>query len=113
MKTNGETKRNRETLQPETCQEAGKAIWAKIKLWEKLVKTYLQNGYKMPDRQCKIRVSGVAYKVLDRGEITVFCDAEGKALFDMENKRLEKEYALLGVQKGAEPINSDREEGKE
>lgn len=109
METNGVTERNRKALQSETWKEAGKAIWAEIHLGEKLVRAYLQNGYKAPDKQCDIEVSGVTYKVLDRGEITVFYDADGNTLFDMENSKLAEEAANLEEQSELEKDANETE----
>lgn len=57
-----------------------------------MVKEYLKNGYKSPDKEYEAVVFGNAHKVLKRENVTVFHDISGAALFDVENARLEREY---------------------
>lgn len=64
--------------------------------WERVVDEYLKNGYKKDCSQYELTVFGVTYKVLKRGEVTAFYDADGNTLFDVTNERLEKEYEWLG-----------------
>lgn len=63
--------------------------------WNQVVREYLNNGYKGEGKETEIVAVGVKYKVLNRGEVTAFYDADGNTLFDVENKRLEKEYEWL------------------
>ncbi len=60
-----------------------------------IVKQYLRDGYADGDRQNDIEVSGITYKVLDRGEVTAFYDALGNTLFSVENEKLAAEYAEM------------------
>lgn len=63
--------------------------------WNQVVNEYLRTGYKEESSQHNVTVFGLNYKVLKRGEVTVFYDADGNTLFDVENERLEKEYEWL------------------
>lgn len=63
--------------------------------WNKVVNEYLRSGYKEESNQKDISVLGVTYKVLKRGEVTAFYNADGNTLFDVENNRLEEEYNWL------------------
>lgn len=60
--------------------------------WANLVKDYLKTAYKGGDADTEIVSWGVTYKVLRRENVTVFYDVDGNTLFDVENKRLEREY---------------------
>ncbi len=75
-------------------------------MWGRLVRDYLKTAYFGEAAEAEIVSEGVTYKVLNRGEVTAFYDADGNTLFDVENKRLEKEYGRL-VQKNppADPEN--------
>lgn len=79
--------------------------------WEQVVKEYLRRGYSKADSNTEIVVIGEIYKILKRPEVTVFYDAAGNTLFDVENKRLEEEYELL-MSNGAGAIQ-DHEESDE
>lgn len=63
--------------------------------WAELVRNYLKTAYSEENTQAEIISFGVTYKVLRRGKVTVFYDAGGNTLFDVENTRLEKEYAWI------------------
>lgn len=63
--------------------------------WDQVVKEYLRSGYDAEDNSPDIVVMGETYKTLRRPEVTVFYDAAGDTLFDVTNKRLEKEYEWL------------------
>jgi len=80
---------NKEFLKSGTFDELGDAMRAEI------VKGYLRGGYAGGDKQHDIEVSGITYKVLDRGEVTAFYDALGNALFSVENEKLAAEYAEM------------------
>ena len=61
-------------------------------VWGEAVREYLKTAYHRENAQAEIVSDGIVYKVLDRGEVTAFYDADGNTLFDVENQRLEKEY---------------------
>lgn len=61
-------------------------------VWGNMVREYLQTVYSKEDKQADVVSDGVTYKILKRREVTVFYDSDGNTLFDVENKRLEKEY---------------------
>lgn len=63
--------------------------------WGNLVREYLKTAYAGEDVHADVVSDGVAYKVLRRREVTVFYDADGNTLFDVENKRLEKEHGYV------------------
>lgn len=63
--------------------------------WANLVKKYLTTAYLENTPQAEVEAWGVTYKVLRREKITVFYDADGNTLFDVENERLKKEYAWI------------------
>lgn len=87
--------------------------------WANLVRRYLETAYSEENPQAEIVSDGVTYKVLRREKVTAFYDAEGNAIFDVENKRLEKEYGYLmketAVRELAEPTETtpDIDEDKE
>ncbi|MCU7380481.1 PcfK-like family protein [Clostridiales Family XIII bacterium ASD5510] len=62
---------------------------------EDIVREYLILGYKASEAICEIEAHGNTYKILKRPEVTVFYDANGDTLFDVENDRLEREYKRL------------------
>ena len=82
-------------------------------VWAEVVQEYLRTNYKNGSESqeaCKVIVSGITYQALERKQrnMTVFYDADGNTLFEVENKRLEKEYAGMmnpaeEAEKGAEP----------
>jgi len=63
--------------------------------WGDVVREYLKTAYSDGSTQANVISYGKTYKVLKREEITVFYDADGNTLFDVENKRLEKEYGYV------------------
>lgn len=114
------SEQNKEALQSETWKEARKVIKAEIVhftdmpeildfeavkvnkndgaygiMWGRLVRDYLRTAYSREAAEAEIVSEGVTYKILKRGEVTTFYDADGNTLFDVENKRLEKEYGRL------------------
>lgn len=81
--------KSKEALKSETWQEVGEA------LRQTIVNEYLKTGYADEGKQHDIDVSGITFKVLDRGETTTFYDALGNTLFNVENKDLAAEYGKL------------------
>lgn len=78
-----------------------------------LVREYLETVYSGEDAKAEVVSDGIAYKILKREEVTVFYDADGNTLFDVENKRLEKEYKLLmDVGTNSEEDDSDEKDEK-
>ncbi len=63
--------------------------------WGEVVREYLLTTYGKGDSKAEIVSDGRTYKVLDRGEVTAFYDADGNTLFDVENKRLKNDYGWL------------------
>lgn len=63
--------------------------------WGNLVREYLKTAYSKEDKQADVVSDGVTYKILKRREVTVFYDEDENTLFDVENKRLEKEYGYV------------------
>lgn len=61
-------------------------------VWGNVVMEYLKTAYSGKNAQADVVSDGITYKVLKREEVTAFYDADGNTLFDVENKRLEKEY---------------------
>lgn len=60
-----------------------------------VVREYLKTAYSDGNTQADVISDGITYKVLKREEVTVFYDEDGNTLFDVENKRLEKEYGYV------------------
>lgn len=103
------SEQNKEALKSETWQKVRKAMKTGVQhftteqttestygyTWNQVVNEYLRTGYKAESGQHDVTVLGLNYKVLKRGEVTVFYDADGNTLFDVENERLEKEYERL------------------
>lgn len=114
------SEQNKEALQSETWKEARKVIKTEIVhftdmpeildfeavkvnkndgtygiMWGRLVRDYLRTAYSGEAAEAEIVSEGVTYKILKRGEVTAFYDADGNTLFDVENKRLEREYGRL------------------
>ena len=114
------SEQNKEALQSETWQEARKLMKTEIQhfteapeiqhfatvkvskndnvygvVWGNVVREYLKTAYSGENAQADIISDGITYKVLKREEVTAFYDADGNTLFDVENKRLEKEYGWL------------------
>lgn len=63
--------------------------------WGNVVLEYLKTVYPREVEQTEIVSSGVTYKVMKREKVTAFYDVDGNTLFDVENKRLEKEYGYV------------------
>ncbi|MBR1744373.1 MAG: hypothetical protein IJ733_21440 [Lachnospiraceae bacterium] len=81
-----------------------------------LIREYLQTAYSSEDAEAEVVSDGVTYKVLKREEVTVFYDVDGNTLFDVENKRLEKdyEYVMDELKKSSdEPVKEDSVTKKE
>ena len=79
--------------------------------WDCVVSEYLRKGYK---NEYDFTVLETTYKVLKRKETTVFYNADETALFDVVNKRLEKEYQLIMSEDMATgEITKDLESAKE
>lgn len=81
--------------------------------WAQVVNEYLRSGYMEDGGSPDIVVCGVTYKTLKRDEVTVFYDAAGNTIFDVENKRLEEEYRwLMDNGTGGEADQEDGECGE-
>ncbi len=137
------SEQNKEALQSETWQKAREAMKTEVQhfteapeiqhfatvkvskndnvygiVWGNVVREYLKTAYSGENAQADVISDGVTYKVLKRKEITVFYDADGNTLFDVENGRLEKEYgyvmqedkATAGSEEGI--VNADEAEEK-
>jgi len=124
------SEKNKEALQSKTWQQAREiikaheAIKADVKhftaepaledgygeIWGQVVKEYLKTGYKSEQSSNEVTMLGMTYKALRRSEVTVFYDADGNTLFDVENKRLEAEYEQL--QKDSQPEENLQESVK-
>lgn len=63
--------------------------------WGAVIRAYLKEGHKADGALKEITVAGILYKILVRTKDTVFYDADGHTLFDVENKRLDREYEQL------------------
>lgn len=70
--------------------------------WGNVVKEYLGKGYELPVKESVVESFGKTYRVLDRGEVTVFYDKDGNTLFDVENARLEREYQMIKTEEESE-----------
>lgn len=83
--------------------------------WANLVRKFLETAYSEENPQAEIVSDGITYKVLRREKVTAFYDADGNTIFDVENKRLEKEYGYLmketAVNESAEPAEAASDEG--
>ena len=127
------SEQNKEALQSETWEVARKAMKTEIVhftdmpeildfeavkvskndgaygiMWGRLVRDYLGTAYSGEAAEAEIVSEGVTYKILKRGEVTAFYDADGNTLFDVENKRLEKEYGRLAKEDPlADPENEN------
>ena len=64
-------------------------------VWGNVVKEYLMTAYCGENPDAEVVSDGITYKVLKREGVAVFYDADGNTLFDVENKRLEKEYECV------------------
>lgn len=82
--------------------------------WNKVVEAYLAKGYKNPESGTEVKSLGKMYLVLRRKERTFFYDSQGNTLFEVENKRLEKEYEYMqeedAAKTAAEPERMPQEE---
>lgn len=82
--------------------------------WNKVVEAYLAKGYKSPESGTEVKSLGKMYLVLRRKERTFFYDSQGNTLFEVENKRLEKEYEYMqeedAAKTAAEPERITQEE---
>lgn len=87
--------------------------------WGNLVREYLKTAYSEEDKKADVMSDGVTYKILKRSKVTVFYDENENTLFDVENKRLEKEYRYvmqednLTAKSEAETDNTDSSEAGE
>lgn len=63
--------------------------------WSKAILEYLENGYSSEDSKSEVEVGNATYKILKREKVTVFYDADGNTLFDVENDRLKEEYEAM------------------
>lgn len=83
--------------------------------WANLVRKFLETAYSEENPQAEIVSDGITYKVLRREKVTAFYDVDGNTIFDVENKRLEKEYGYLmketAVNESAEPAEVASDEG--
>lgn len=79
-------------------------------VWGNVVKEYLMTAYCGENPEAEVVSDGITYKVLKREGITVFYDADGNTLFDVENKRLEKEYGFLMKNGGKAGENPEQDE---
>lgn len=118
--TNGMSDKSSQALQSETWQKVRKTVkeevlhftyapeiqhFAMVKIspndnvygikWGNLVREYLKTAYAREEASADVVYDGIAYKALKREKVTVFYDADGNTLFDVENKRLEKEYGYV------------------
>lgn len=62
---------------------------------ERLLEEYLRDGYKAKSKQHEIVIDGVAYKALERIEITAFYDSSGNTLFNISNEQLKSDYESM------------------
>lgn len=114
------SEQNKEALQSETWEVARKAMKTEIVhftdmpeildfeavkvrkndgaygiMWGRLVRDYLGTAYSGEAAEAEIVSEGVTYKVLKRREVTAFYTTDGNTLFDVENKRLKREFERL------------------
>ena len=99
--------KSREALKSETWQEI------REDMKEEIVSEYLKNGYADGEKQHDISVSGIEYKVLERGEVTTFYDNLGNTLFSVENEKLAAKYEEMagGDSSGAEHETENEDSG--
>lgn len=128
------SQRNKEALQSETWQKAREGMKPEVQhftetpeiqhfavekfsqndnvygiIWGNVVREYLKTAYADGNSDADVVSDGVAYKALKREKVTAFYDADGNTLFDVENKRLEKEYGYVMKE---ENMNAGSEEEK-
>lgn len=126
------SEQNKEALQSETWQKVREAMKTEVQhfteapeiqhfatvkvskndnvygiVWGNVVREYLKTAYSGENAQADIISDGVTYKVLKRKEITVFYDADGNTLFDVENGRLEKEYGYVMQEDKATAVSEE------
>lgn len=77
--------------------------------WGNAVREYLKTAYLGENAQAEVVSFGTTYKVLKRENVTAFYDVDGNTLFDVENTRLEKEYAWV-MKEEAEHMLEDSDE---
>lgn len=77
--------------------------------WGNVVREYLKTAYSGENAQAEVVSFGTTYKVLKRESVTAFYDVDGNTLFDVENTRLEKEYAWV-MKEEAEHMSEDNAE---
>lgn len=77
--------------------------------WGNVVREYLKTAYSGENAQAEVVSFGTTYKVLKRESVTAFYDVDGNTLFDVENTRLEKEYAWV-MKEEAEHMSEDSAE---
>lgn len=77
--------------------------------WGNVVMEYLKTAYSGENAQAEVVSFGTTYKVLKRESVTAFYDVDGNTLFDVENARLEKEYAWV-MKEEAEYMSEDNAE---
>ncbi len=110
------TEKNKQSLQPETWAECRQAMeeaepGASAGIQHRIAEGYLRAGCGTGTEGKEIFVSGIAYKVLDKGKVTTFYDAGGNTLFSLENKRLAEMRGHLAGDKG-QANGSDASVGK-
>lgn len=80
-----------------------------------MVRKFLETAYSEENPQAEIVSDGITYKVLRREKVTAFYDVDGNTIFDVENKRLEKEYGYLmketAVNESSKPAEAASDEG--
>ncbi len=114
---NDNSKQNTEVLKSEIWQETRKTMKTEVQhftytpeiqhfaiekvskkdnvygvVWGNVVREYLKTTYSEKHAQANVVLDGNTYKVLKREKVTAFYDVDGNTLFDVENRRLEKEY---------------------
>ncbi len=70
-----------------------------------VVTRFLKAGFKEEKSEHVVIAFGKKYKILKREKITVFYDADGNTLFDVENERLSQEYEWMNNQ----PVTKNEE----
>lgn len=99
--------KSKEALKSETWQEVRTAIQKKQEsgsgIRHRIVEEYLKEGYGKEKKPEEVFVSGEMYKIMDKGEITTFYDADGNTLFHVENAKLEEMNGKLVEGRKKEP----------
>lgn len=127
METKEIAERNKEMLQSEEWNKVRQAIREKVEhftaemephksygnTWQQVVLEYLRTGHKAEQIKQEVNVYGKTYKVLKRGKVTAFYDADGNPLFDVENVRLDREYeyacACLDKNDPSQALDAEKE----